>query len=79
MLVKFAKGSNSKEPRREQACAILWAQVHKDDPGPPLYALSDTQRRQLVNVLCLDTAVLQRPTLPTTVVSRLLGPGRDAA
>ena len=79
MLVKFSKGRDAKDPCREQACAILWAQVHKVDPGPPLYALSDTQRRQLVNVLCLDTAVLQRPTWPTTVVSRLLGPGCDAA
>ena len=40
--------------RREQACAILWAQVHKDDPDPSFSALSDAQQRQLIDALGLD-------------------------
>jgi hypothetical protein len=60
--------------RRAPSCGLR----HKDDPDPLFSALSYAQRRQLVDALGLDAAALQRPTWPTTVVSRPLGPGRDA-
>ena len=70
MQVKYDEGCEAKDPRREQACAILWAQVHRDDPDPPFSALSDAQRRQLVDALGLDAAALQKSTWPTVVVRR---------
>ena len=70
MQVKNDKGRGAVNRRREQACAILWAQVHKDDPDPPFSALSDAQQRQLIDALGLDAAALQRSTWPTVVVRR---------
>ena len=68
MQVKYDNSRGAKELRRAQASAILWAQVHKDDPGPPFCALPDEQRRQLVAALGLDAAILQKDTWPTVVV-----------
>ena len=70
MKAQFDGGRSAKDARREQACAILWAQVHKDDPAPAFSALPDAQRRQLVDTLGLDASVLMKDTWPTAVVRR---------
>ena len=70
MQVPFDGARNAKDTRREQACAILWTQLHKDDPAPVFTTLPDAQRRQLTDALGLDPAVLKKDTWPTAVVRR---------
>ena len=56
MQVQYDKSRGGATRRREQACAILWAQVHRDDPDPPFSTLSDAQQRQVLDALGLDAA-----------------------